>query len=225
MGNWLVVVVPAFLAALLIRFDARYTGPYFPLSALVVGSEGLLAFIDDKQRRAALFRRFAYPIVMGYVLSDFNASIWDSTVAGLLVAVLLLWPMVFHGVDASIIDRGWRLVLLYSSFTVLFAAFSSVGHILSSLVATYRSGGTVAYLLSQLPFVIIWPLVTAICLASFRFFAGKVRQRVTDAWREQTESPKEASDGDDLVGGSTTIDNHELGLSEPSGEAARLRSI
>lgn len=56
MGTWLIVVAPAFVVALLIRYDARYAGPYFPLSALIAGYEGLLAFVDDKHRRAALLR-------------------------------------------------------------------------------------------------------------------------------------------------------------------------
>lgn len=149
---------------------------------------------------------------MGYLLNDLGAGTWDATAAGFLVAVLLLWPIVFHGIDESINDRGWRLAVLYSSFIVLFAACSTVGYILSELISTYRSGGTIAYLLSQLPFVIIWPLVMALCLATFRFFAGKVRSRVADAWRKHADLVDDVEVGNDDANGeaSFTIEEPEL---------------
>lgn len=191
MGTWLVIVVPAFIAALLIRYDAKYAGPYFPLSALIAGYEGLLAFVDDKERRAALFRRFGYPFVMGYILDDFQTSIIDAAAAGLLTAILLLWPMVFHGIDPSIKSRGKSLFALYASFVIAMTSLSSIGHILSTTTKSLVSNNFMNLFLSNLPITIALALIFSLSIATFRFFAKRVRKRIEQAWRNELHEQSE----------------------------------
>ena len=85
---------------------------------------------DSQQRRVALARRLLVPFVVMFVLVLAIPARYDLTggaLVGALAALLVLWPMVFHGLPYGVRSSDWELVPIYSSFIALFAISGTLG--------------------------------------------------------------------------------------------------
>lgn len=151
MSAWPVVVLPAIITAIVIRFDAKIIGPYFALSSLVSGTEGLWAndFYTDPARRRALIRRFLYPVILGFSLAWFVPSTVDVAGAGGITAGLLIWPILFHGMPVGVSRRDWEVPVLYASFLIAFPLLAMGGSSLKGLLMAFSNGDAPHWLAEQ----------------------------------------------------------------------------
>lgn len=109
MASWPWVVLPALLCALVVRLDAKLIGPYFSIGSILGATEGVFAWqwYEDNKLRNAFFRRMLYPVLLGFCLGWTSLTQLDLASVGALTALLLLWPLVFHGIEWPV-PRGLR---------------------------------------------------------------------------------------------------------------------
>lgn len=179
MISWPFVVIPAVVTALVVNLDARFIGPYFSLSSLIMATEGPEArfMYGDPTRRAALIRRFLYPVIMGIALSWFVSSAVGVGAAGGLAAGLLIWPVIFHGFPVGISRRSWEVPVLYLSFSISFIVLSILGLKLKSLLTAFSNGHELRWIEGQaLSSFLFWMgamILTGIYRSMFRRVAAK----------------------------------------------------
>jgi hypothetical protein len=147
-AEWTWVLIPAVVAALAIRVDAKLIGPYFSFPSLVYGWEGLDGenWYEDDTRRWAVTRRLFYPFLLGVVLALSGLQIVDIGAAGFITAGLLLWPAVFHGLPYGVSKRDWEVPVLYALIFVLFTALAAAGWYLVQVVESAATGGVWSYM-------------------------------------------------------------------------------
>lgn len=153
MTEWPVVLFPAVIVALVTRLDAKIVGPYFALSAVIAGSEGVGSrfWYSDGQRRLALARRFAYPFLAGFLLAFVKVTAFiDVAAVGALSAGLLIWPVIFGGLPWYVPRRSWHLPALYTTFIVGCGLASLSGLAAQRLVVSFASGDVAEWLAEQL---------------------------------------------------------------------------
>ena len=129
MGHWTAYVAAAFALALLIRLDAKMFGPYFSLSNVITGFEGLdaLYWHERKDLQRANRRRLAWPLLVGFAISWSDLASWETGLVTLLGAILLLWPMVFQGLPFGVARRSWQLPTLYGTFLLVYFGLGVLG--------------------------------------------------------------------------------------------------
>lgn len=128
-ASW--VVVPAFLLALTVRLDARLIGPYFAMISVITGMEGFSGrwWYDKPQMRSAFLRRLLYPALVGFGLGFLDSSRGTTAWAvGLLAGVLLVWPVVFHGLPRFVSRRDWEVATFYFAFVATYSALAQFGY-------------------------------------------------------------------------------------------------
>lgn len=197
MGNWLVVVAPAFATALMVRIDAVFVGPYFALSSLIAGYEGVLSFVDDQTRRRALVRRFTYPAIQGMGLFVLGANLGDAMASGTIAALLLIWPAVFHGFPAGVVARTWRLAALYASLVASYASLSVAGFLLIKIAVILPNDQAGPWLLQSLLGLVLTSAVASIALAFFRATARFIKRRVDLTMAQRDWSTDDQTSPDD----------------------------
>lgn len=197
MIDWPWVVVPAVVVALTVRVDARVVGPYFALSGVISGSEGITArmWYEEGPLRQALARRFLYPCIAGFLLGWSGLATTDVVSVGLLAAGLLLWPMVFHGLPWFVPRRTWHLPALYTSFAVAFGALAGVGLSVQRLVVEFSDGDLRDWFLEQFLATAIFWVLALIGIALFRAAFARTRN---EAMRRESKGA-ESSDGLDEI--------------------------
>lgn len=134
--TWVYVAL-AGLVAVLVRADARGTGPYFAFYELLPGMGITEAVLRGEERplRLAVIRRFGYAFLLGLALTfAFDAQFVDVSAAGLLVGALLLWPLTVQGMPTWVAPLR-TLVMLYLGVALAFAASAALGHLFVVLVA------------------------------------------------------------------------------------------
>lgn len=144
---WPIVVIPAFILALIVRIDAKLLGPYFSFSELIPGFGNELLF-SQKSTRAALVRRLLYPLAIGLIISS-----WDSmdvsrsslVAIGLLGSILLLWPIVFHGLPRGISARSKLIPVLYLSLMISYGGLALSGGYVADIMRNAGDGDIWAY--------------------------------------------------------------------------------
>lgn len=155
-------VLPAVICAIAIRLDSRLIGPYWSVSEIVAGMGGFEVelFYSVVRHRFAIIRRFTFPGVAGAV----TALIWaeDALARGALMgglcALLLLWPLLFHGLPWGVARNDWLLLPLYVALLVGFALSGFMG---ASIVGVVRAEAGDLGLLEYarrlvLPFAGVW---------------------------------------------------------------------
>lgn len=177
MADWPWVVVPAIVVALTVRVDARMVGPYFAISSVIGGTEGITArmWYEEGPLRQALIRRFVYPGVAGFLLGWTGLSTTDIVSVGLLAAGLLFWPTVFHGLPWFVPRRTWHLPALYVSFAFAFSALAGVGLTLQRLLAELSDGNIRDWFLDQFLATVIFWVIALIAAAFFRKAFARTR--------------------------------------------------
>ncbi len=194
MSPWPDLVVPAVAVALLVRVDARFVGPYFALSELVAGSEGLaaLAFYRRKTLRAAIIRRFLYPLLLGFLLPlALEMPLTDVAWCGALAAGLLLWPVLFHGLPIGVSRRDWEVPALYLSFVGAYASLAATGALLFEL-AEYAARGDLRrwaaeQFIGWLATAIIGLFLVSVYRGAFGRLRSKSEGRMDDAFDEEED--------------------------------------
>lgn len=183
MDPWHVVVLPAFIVALVIRFDALLIGPYFSIASVVSGMVGLddAPFNSSKVLKYAIIRRFFYPLLLGIVLALFGVGLIGATAAGLLAAALLLWPAVFQPLPDFVSLRDWQLVAFWIVFFVAFGMLAMLGWYLVTVVYVTASGDVLDYLFGLIRDTVLVAIGSWFMLAfakgTFDSLKGKVQQR------------------------------------------------
>lgn len=200
MPEWIAVLLPAIGIALIVRIDAILIGPYFALSAVLGGSEGVDAyqFYESKERRSALLRRFSYPAIAGFALS-WTTLTWIQIVSiGLVSAFLLVWPVIFHGLPWQVPRRTWHLPVLYTSFIFAFPALAGLGAELQSAFTEVAAGDIRSWLREE--------IVSTLTTGTMAFLLGAVYQRTFARLRDESErresAGSEVGDFDDEAFGS-----------------------
>ena len=180
MSAWPVVVLPAIITALVIRFDAKFIGPYFALSSLIGGTEGLWCddMYTDPARRNALIRRFLYPVLLGFALAWFAPSPADAGTAGAITAGLLIWPIVFHGLPLSVSRRDWELPVLYLSFFFAFSLLAIGGSSLKGLLVAFSKGDIPRWLAEQALSLVMFWVLAIMCAGIYRGMFNRVKTNV-----------------------------------------------
>jgi hypothetical protein len=133
---WTAVALAA-LTALLVRFDARAVGPYFAFYEVLPGMGITEAVLRGEERpvRLAVVRRFGYAFLVGLVLAYvFDAPFVDAVGAGVLIGVLLVWPLTVQGLPRWAAPVR-TLLLLYFGVVVAFTASAALGHLFVEFVA------------------------------------------------------------------------------------------
>lgn len=163
MGTWPAVVGPAVVLALTIRTDARLIGPYFALSELVPGYEGLDAkhWYEDQLMRFAVFRRFMYPLLAGLVLTEFDYPFGDVIAVAAMAAGLLLWPVLFHGLPRGVSRRDWEVPAIYTLFLTGFIGAAAGGHHIHNFMRMAGGGSIFEFLRQTGVEALVWLLIGA----------------------------------------------------------------
>jgi hypothetical protein len=159
-GPWPTMLFPAMLTAVLVRWDAVRVGPYFALSDLIsaMPPSNARAFYEDNVLRRALYRRFLYPALMGIAVS----WIWDPplsevAIAGVLCAVLLIWPVLFQGLAWYVPQRGWYLPALYGTFVAAYGSLAAGGGLFRQFMLYVADGDLGDWIADQLAAsVLVW---------------------------------------------------------------------
>lgn len=152
MSSWPLVLVPAACVALTVRLDAKLIGPYFALSDFLIGGTADVSarhWYEQRTLRRAFVRRFLYPIAGGFVLGWLSLSMSDILSVGLLAALLLLWPMLFHGLPWYVPRHSWHLPVLYISFVVAYGAAALAGWSIQGFVMQVSAGDISGWLSEQ----------------------------------------------------------------------------
>jgi hypothetical protein len=132
-----VAMALAALTAFLAILDSRLFDPYFAFYELVPG----MGFADvalrgDRKSRAAVLRRFGYGFLLGMLLGVAGAEdSSESIAAGVAVSVLLLWPMLIHGVPRGKLRSDWLLVFVYAAVGAIYVSAAVAGQAFFILVA------------------------------------------------------------------------------------------
>ena len=132
-----IVFALAVAAAVAIKLDAARRDPYFAYSDLVPGTAITTALGDgDVATRRAVAARFAYPVLLGVVVAlVVRPEPIHAVLAGVILATLMLWPIIFHGLPRGVLRSDWLLLPLYLSIIVLYAGASLIGQQFVLLVA------------------------------------------------------------------------------------------
>lgn len=183
MESWPWIPLAAAVAVLLIRLDAKLVGPYFALTNLVYGMEGRDAryWYESDTLRWAVARRFGYAIILGGILDVVGASQVQAGEAGLVAALLLLWPVVFHGLPQYASRRDWEVPALYVALAVAFTSLSVVGAFIVELMKNLGEGSLVTYvkskLLENIPTFVLGILASAFFRGAFNSLRNKAAER------------------------------------------------
>lgn len=146
------VVVPAFLLALSIRLDSRLIGPYFAMSSIITGMEGMADrwWYEKPKMRSAFLRRLLYPAFFGFGLAfidpERGATAWA---VGTLAAILLIWPTIFHGLPSFVSRRDWEIRIFYAAFVMTYAALAQFGYFFWLLIQTQSKGKPINWMADQ----------------------------------------------------------------------------
>jgi len=200
MSSWPVVVIPAIITALVVRLDAKLIGPYFALSSLIGGTEGIWADCDynNPALRKALIRRFLYPALLGFALAWFEPSTADLAATGALAAGLLIWPLVFQGLPMNVSRRDWELPILYLSFFFAFPLLAICGASLKKLLVALSNGDVPHWLLEQALSLLIYSVLalmfSGLYSAMFRRVRTNVNRRGELAYDNESKRGDESLD-------------------------------
>lgn len=176
--SWLEVVVPSAVTALVIRVDSLFVGPYWSVSELVSGMGSLYESYGKTRSHWAMVRRFVYPAITGFAVGWIDADLGPSgaAVLGTVTALLLLWPIVFHGLPLGVARNDWLLVPLYLGFTLAFAASAMLGWFFIDYARAQGHGSALRYLKEQ---GLEWA-ITAVLGAVFIAFYGGAQSRLRE---------------------------------------------
>lgn len=186
MRDTLSLLGPAVLLAVLIRLDAKFVGPYFALSELVGGFEGIDAqyWYEDSTFRNAVMRRFLWPLVGSMVLSVLGWSLAEVVVVALLVVGLLLWPAVFHGLPLGVSRRDWEVPALYGVVALLFGASAASGYYLVDAMRGVGGGSLRMFIQEYVVPSLLWLVLAG--LASI--YVRSPVERLRDKRKRRAES-------------------------------------
>lgn len=144
LAPWPIVVIPAFVLALIIRIDAKLLGPYFAFSELISGF-GFEFLIFQRSTRAAMIRRLLYPLLVGFVCSILGVAGASLVGVGALAAILLIWPVVFHGLPVGVSQRSLAVPLLYISLLVSYGGLTLLGGYIAEIMRQAGEGDILVY--------------------------------------------------------------------------------
>jgi hypothetical protein len=190
---WWEAVIPAILTALVIRIDALWLGPYFALSELVAGMQGLEGFaLADRDLRWAFIRRFAYPGLASMALSlvDRTLTYGDAVVVGGLTAGLLIWPVAFHGLPRGVAPKDWWLAGIYGGLVAAFCAFAGFAHFAANFARTEGGGDVLKFLYEEGSRALIFLAVGATGSAFFGRGFTRVREQKRE-WEKTRDEKRE----------------------------------
>lgn len=185
---WYLVLIPAALAAVIIRVDSVYVGPYWTFTEVVPGMGTDVDWWYAQPRlRWAIVRRYSYAALPGAFLSvyDHQLATADVALVGVVLAGLLLWPLLFHGLPIGVAPRDWQLVPLYIGVVASFTAAPVVGSLLVDYVQEQSGGDVVGWLKDETFDIIFWPLLLLVGSALFRGSYSSLRER--NRRREEAE--------------------------------------
>lgn len=180
LAPWPIVVLPAFVLALIIRIDAKLLGPYFSFSELVTGF-GFKFLIFHRSTRAALIRRLLYPLLVGFVCSILGVSGASLAAVGVLAVVLLIWPVVVYGLPVGVSGRSLAVPLLYVSLLVSYGALTLFGGYVAEVMRQAGKGDILAYVQAEFR---DWALTGLVVLFFTTFGRGaqaRLDRRASDA--------------------------------------------
>jgi hypothetical protein len=176
---WVEVLLPAALCALAVRVDSQWLGPYWSFLDLVTGMGMLFESHGRRRMSWAIYRRVLYPLFLGFFIAWLDPSLTVSGAAtiGAVSALLLLWPVIFHGLPLGVARRDWLLLPLYAGFITGFAASAAVGRYLLAFARAQGSGDVASYLREQ---GLAWLVTSIIAIAAVSFWGGassRLRER------------------------------------------------
>lgn len=178
-ASWLAITIPAVILALLVRLDARFIGPYFALSELVPGFEGLDAvwWYRSRVTRHALFRRIVYPALVAFVLALVDYGIADVLAVAGMGAGLLLWPVVFHGLPRGVSRRDWEVPAIHVLFVLSFIASGALGFYVLEVMRILGDGSASDFVIQNGVTALVWGAIVVIATSFWEPFLGRLRTK------------------------------------------------
>lgn len=147
----------AFVVALLIHLDAKFTGPYFAFSDAVFAFSRVAGSTGDRNVWLALVRRAAYPFFGGLAIRLVSHDLTNAVVSGLLAMALLVWPAVFNGLPKALSTA--QALLLYAGLLLLGGGLAATGWYVADGFGS--PGAMLNYLSEHMAGVIFGVVVTA----------------------------------------------------------------
>jgi hypothetical protein len=166
--TWFDVVLSSAVAAVVATIDARLARPYWAFSQVLPGVFQVPPFADESIYRELLSdahvfrrtaRRFAYGLVPGVWLGlrYEDLSTLDAAVPGFLTALLLLWPVAFHGLPP--VQTRSALFILYAATVAVFGALSAVAYGITSAAVSGQAEGAGGLVIEFLATTLGWFVV------------------------------------------------------------------
>lgn len=178
---WYEYIVPATLIAIMVRLEATFLGPYWSWIELLPGSQESPS--TATLRLKALARRVLIPGLVSFAL----IGVWperysgsDLPIIAVTAALLLLWPLLFHGPPIGIRSRDWELPFLYLGFVGSFAASAWAG-VNIAVAAAAEHGNVGNFMRTELLDAVVAVVVTL-------FFVGGTHGASTRASRKREEN-------------------------------------
>lgn len=179
--TWVEALVPAVVIALLVRLDAIVIGPYWAIVELIQYEAP-----QPRVRKHTIWRRFLYPglVAAGLVVLRPETVPMDGAIVGSLAALLLLWPIVFHGFPWHLVRRRSWLVVLYIAFVAGFFASGYLGAFVAVFVADLIEQGSLADFLAD-------QIVPAAVVFTIGVISATVQERTATRIEAETFSDEE----------------------------------
>lgn len=182
--TWFDVVLPSALAAVVATIDARMTRPYWAFSQVLPAVFQVPPFADESIFRELLSdadvfrrtaRRFAYALVPGVWLGlrYGDLSTIDAAVPGFLTALILLWPVAFHGLPP--VQNRPALFSLYAATTAIFGALSAVAYSITSVAVRGQADGVGGLVIEFLATSLGWFVVLLVASVVARLTWTRLR--------------------------------------------------
>ncbi len=174
--EWYWVVGPAAGAAIAIRLDALWIGPYWSFTEVVAGIGGVDAryWYPDRRLRWGMVRRAFYAALMGgtVTLARPATSPKDVVILGAVLVGLLLWPILFHGLPLAIFRSDWQLVPTYGGIVAFFLGSTLFGYWATQYAREQGDGSAWSYVADHALEGMFWIALTVVGGA----FVGRARE-------------------------------------------------
>lgn len=180
--SWPAVWLPAALTALVIRADAKLIGPYWAFTEIIPGLEGVDTdlWYDRPALGFAIIRRYSYVGVAAAAVNIFVSpwGIAEAALTGAAIAVLLMWPLFFHGLPYGVLRRDWQLIPLYTGVVVSFVSAAVVGRLAWGYVDAQAGGEPLRWLRDHAIEGGFWSAMMVVGTAFFRGSLLSLRRNV-----------------------------------------------
>lgn len=186
--GWAFVVLPAVFLAVLIGFDNRYIGPYFPVLDIVFNEFGTGYKWHDREILWSLTRRFTYVVVLGAFINWCGYQFSDTVAVFLIAGFLMIWPAFFRPLPVYASKADWQVLLVWGLYILSIAAGGSFGARALALVQALSGQSTATFVRG----LIVQTVVLAVITFALTAFRAPLQ---TKLWQRRRKPPGRPQSG------------------------------